>query len=152
MQSRFGAQYMPFFGSQYEIHIFATKSDVFLSFATICDNNCNRNAILNKNSCFIESQKRRQRGREPERAPERSRERELQRARENHRDSLLLSLTERVPERAKKILSDSLWLSLCPDLLTKPLLGPQGPRSALIVAPALQHSSALISSATKCQE
>ena len=63
--------------------------------------NCNKNAF------FTESKKQRQRERYPAREPERMLERESQ------RDSLWLSLA----------LSGSLWLSLCPDLLTKPLHG-----------------------------
>ena len=68
-----------FFGSQGGIHFFATKSAVFQRFATIgvVLHNCNKNATLNKNTCFTESQKQRQREREREREiqPESQRER-----------------------------------------------------------------------------
>ena len=79
MRSWVEAQRMPFFGGIYFLRHFL--------------HNCNKNYTSNKNACFTESQKQKQRGREPER--ERAGEREIQPERKRER--------QREPEKATDI-------------------------------------------------
>ena len=132
MRSRLGMQGMPFSAAHNAESIFSRQKMPYFNVSRqngVVLHNCNKNATLNKNKCFTESQKQRQRGREPERGgagereiqPKSQRERKSEPERENHREPERATESQIEPQRFSLALSDSLWLCL----LTKPLLGSQ---------------------------